>query len=138
MKKTISKLLMGTITDEELIEFRNWLNDPKNQTILESYIKDYHDLNLAMLKNNVDASYNRVSDQIENKEKSVRKLNSQWTRYAAAMAVLICLGFIFQQGYFSLSEETKIIPKVESITLELDNGNIQTIDVSQIKEVRDV
>ncbi len=137
MKKTISKLLMGTITEKELIELRSWLNDPKNQSILEDFIKDYHDLNLAMLKNNVNASYNKVIGKIENKERPVRKLLPIWTKYAAAVVLLIGLAFIYQQGFFVTHEETKIIPKVESITLQLDNGVIQTIDASQMKEVRD-
>ncbi|HCO85836.1 MAG TPA: anti-sigma factor, partial [Arenibacter sp.] len=47
MKKNITKLLLGTITENEIVELRNWLQDPKNQAILESYVRDYHDLNLT-------------------------------------------------------------------------------------------
>ena len=42
MKKNITKLLLGTITEKEIIELRDWLKDEKNQTILESYFRDNH------------------------------------------------------------------------------------------------
>jgi len=137
MKDIISKLLMGTISQNELIELRNWLNDSKNQSILESYVGDYHDLNLTSLKNNVDAAYNKVVNQIERNERPVKQLSPNWAKYAAAMVLLFGIGFFYQQGFFTLKGETNIISKDESITLELDNGDIQTIDVSRIKEVKD-
>lgn len=137
MKNIISKLLLGTIREKELIELRNWLNEPRNQSILESYVGDYHDLNLTLLKNNVDAAYNKVVNQIERNERPVKHLFPSWAKYAAAVVLLFGIGFFYQQGSLSPKGETRIISKVESITLELDNGDIQTIDTSQIKGVRD-
>lgn len=137
MKKYITKLLLGTITKKEVIELRNWLKDTKNQAILESYVRDYHDLNLATLKNNLDEAYNKVSHQIDIYEKPVKRLFPNWTKYAAAIVFLIGLGFFYQQGFFSPQGQNVLLPKDESITLELDNGSIQTIDITGVKEVRD-
>jgi len=137
MKDIISKLLMGTITDNELIELRNWLNNPKNQSILESYIVDYHDLNLSLLKNNVDAAYKKVVGKIDRNERPVKRLFPNWARYAAAVVLLFGIGFFYQQGFFAQKDKAIIIPKDESITLELDNGEIQTIDISQTGQVKD-
>jgi len=137
MKSTISKLLTGTITEEELIELRNWLDNPKNKSELESYVRDYHDLNLATLKNNVDAAYDKVIDHVERNERPVRRLVPKWSKYAAAVLLLLGVGLLYQQGFFSSENEAKLIPKDEAITLELDNGAIQKIDVFQSKEVKD-
>lgn len=137
MKKNITKLLLGTITEKEIIELRNWLKNPRNQTVLESYVRDYHDLNLATLKNNLDEAYNKVSHQIDNNEKPVKRLFPYWTKYAAALVLLVGLGFFYQQDFFLNSDQDVLAPKDESITLELDNGTIQTIDINGVKEVRD-
>ncbi|SDM48695.1 FecR family protein [Kriegella aquimaris] len=137
MKKNITKLLIGTITEKEIIELRDWLENPKNRTILESYVRDYHDLNLTTLKSNLDEAYNKVSRQIDKKEKPVKTLFPNWTKYAAAIVILFGLGFLFQQGFFSLQDHKFPVPQETFITLELDNGTIQTIDVNGTKEVRD-
>jgi hypothetical protein len=137
MKKNITKLLLGTITENEIVELRNWLQDPKNQSILESYVRDYHDLNLAIIENNLDEAYKKVSNQIDIKEKPVKKLFPNWTRYAAAIVLLFGLAFFYQQGFFATSDQEVLVPKDDSITLELDNGTIQTIDVNGAIEVRD-
>ncbi len=137
MKKNITKLLLGTITENEIVELRIWLQDPKNQAILESYVRDYHDLNLATLKNNLDEAYNKVSHQIDSNDKPVKKLFPNWTRYAAAVVLLFGLAFFYQQGFFATSDQEVLVPKDDSITLELDNGTIQTIDVNGAIEVMD-
>ena len=137
MKKNITKLLLGTITENEIVELRIWLQDPKNQSILESYVRDYHDLNLATIKNDLDEAYNKVSNQIDTNEKPVKRLFPNWTRYAAAILLLFGLAFFYQQGFFSNSDQEVLVPKDDSITLELNNGNIQTIDVNGAIEVRD-
>lgn len=128
---------MGTITEKELIQLRNWLNNPKNQSELESYVADYHDLNLATLKNNVDRAYCKVEQQISRNERPVKKLFPNWAKYAAAVVLLFGFGILLQQGGLSYQIETVVVPKDESITLEFDNGEIQTINVSQTKEVKD-
>lgn len=137
MKKNITKLVLGTITENEILELRSWLKDPKNQAILESYVRDYHDLNLATLKSNLDEAYNKVNQQIDSHEKPVKKLFPNWSRYAAAIVLLLVLGYIYQQNLLSNADRNILVPKDEIITLQLDNGTIQTIDVNGTKEVKD-
>lgn len=137
MKNIISKLLAGTISKKELIELKEWSNDPKNQSVLESYIKDYHDLNLALLRNNVEDAYNKVIDKIERKERPVMRLIPKWGKYAAAIVLLFGLGLYYQQMFLSSNNENKLVPMDDSITLELDNGAIKTIDISQSERIKD-
>lgn len=137
MKKNISKLLLGTISEKEILELRDWLNKPENQHTLEAFVRDYHDLNLATLENNLDEAYNKVAHQIDSKEKPVKKLFPNWSRYAAAITLLLGLAFYYQQGFLSNTEQNVLVPKDDIITLELDNGSIQTIDINGTKEVKD-
>jgi len=137
VKTLIIKLLSNTITDKELVQLHTLLKDKDNQLILEAYVRDYHDLNLAMIKNNVDEAYKKVMGRIEDREKSIRSPFFGWVKYAAAILVLVGIGFLYQNGYFSSPSDTVLVPKDELITLELDNGKTQTIDLSQTKEVKD-
>lgn len=137
MKKNISKLLLGTISEKELLELRDWLKDPENQHTLEAFVRDYHDLNLATLENNLDEAYNKVSHQISNKEKPVKKLLPNWSRYAAAILLLLGVAFYYQQVFLLDTGQNVLVPKDDAITLELDNGVIQTIDINGANEVKD-
>jgi len=137
MKKNISKLLLGTISEKELLELRDWLKDPENQHTLEAFVRDYHDLNLATLENNLDEAYNKVFRQISNKEMPVKKLLPNWSRYAAAILLLLGVAFYYQQVFLLDTGQNVLVPKDDAITLELDNGVIQTIDINGAKEVKD-
>lgn len=137
MKKNITKLLLGTISEKEIMELQDWLEDPNNQKILEAYVRDYHDLNLATLKNNLDEAYSKVNNRIDDKTKPIKRLFPDWMKYAAAVIVLMALGLIYQQGFFSTEEQYVLVPKEDTITLELNNGIVQSIDVSENKEYRD-
>ncbi len=136
MKSLITKLFTGTITEAELIKLRDYLHKPENQSVLKNYVRDYHDLNLAILKSNVEEAYNKVMHHIESKEKPVQKLFPQWFRYAALAILLLGLAYIFRQDY-SGNEPTLIIED-EDITLQLANGDIQIIKEDSTAQILDV
>lgn len=137
MKKNITKLLLGTITEKEIEELRSWLEDPSNQKILEAYIRDYHDLNLATLKNNLDEAYRKVTNNIEDSSKPVKRLFPNWIKYAAAVTLLIGLGLLYQQGFYTSQDHNALVPDDDSVTLTLDNGTRQPIDVNNEVEYKD-
>ena len=137
MKKSIGKLLMGTISDKELVDLRKWLDKPENQSILESYVKDYHDLNLTVLKGNVEEAYLKTLSQINGDTIPIKKLMPNWGKYAAAAILVLSVGFLYQQGFFTANDNNTIIPKDEVITLVSESGTIQTIDIQNSKIVKD-
>ncbi len=137
VKTLITKLLAKTITDKELVQVHKLLEDKDNQKVLEAYVQDYHDLSLAMVKNNLDEAYRKVIGHIENQERPTRRLLPNWVKYAAVISIVLGIGFLFRQGHFSSRSDTVLIPKNEAVTLELDNGKTQIIDLSQSKEVKD-
>ncbi len=138
MKKKISKLLVGTITEKEVDQLRDWVNDPNNKSILEAYVRDYHDLNLISLKSNIDEAYNKVIKEIETREKPTRKLGVIWMKYAAVIGIILGVGYLFEYNSFFLTKEAVVVPKNESITLEIGNGTVQSIDINATAEVKTV
>ncbi len=139
MKNSISKLIIGTITEQELIDLKVWLEEPKNQSILEEYVKEYYDINLATLKVDVDEAYKKLLAKIDAKEVPVKSLFNHRMKYGsvAAAVLIFIMTFIAQQLYFSDNNDIPIIQKEEAITLELDNGEIRVIDVLQSKALKD-
>lgn len=129
MKTLIVKLLTETITDEELEKLSELLNDSENQEVFEAYIRDYHDLNLAALKNDVDFSYKKVLNQIKKREKPVKNLNSNWIKYAvaASIIILISLGILFKEEEGALIAVPVNTNSIESgtnkATLTLEDGS---------------
>nr|WP_299384057.1 FecR family protein [Allomuricauda sp.] len=138
MEKLLTKLIADTISEEELIELHRLLEDPKHQEELKAFVEDYHDLNLAMLKNNVEEAYSKVVAHIEKQDRpTLVRLRPSWLKYAAAAIILFGLGYFYLQNVSTTNNVPTLIPKEESITLELDNGVIETLDMSQTKEVKD-
>ena len=137
LKEKITKLLMDTITERELIELRKLLNKPTNRNALESYIRSYHDLNLALLKNNVEKAYTKVVNDIDKRNRPVKRLIPNWMKYAASIVLLVGFGYVFQDFLSSMGEKERIEPKMESITLEMENGTTREIDITKTKKVLD-
>ncbi len=93
METLIVKLFAGTISEKELKKLRDLLNNPENQKLFEDYVRDYHDLNLATLKHEIDFSYKKVLKQIESQEKPAKRLIPVWAKYAAAASVALIISF---------------------------------------------
>ena len=132
MKKLITKLFTETITEEEIAELHILLNNPKNQEILESFVRDYYDLNLVTLKNDVDAAYKKVHNVIETKDKPVRRVSSYWKyAVAASIVLLISLTFIFNKDNTEFIEpiivNNNIKPGHDKATLTLESGEEVTL-----------
>lgn len=132
----IAKFFADTISGEELVTLRDWLNDSENRARLESYVRDEYDVNLALLKNDVDAAFNKVMARIASSERPVKKLFQNWVKLAAAVVLLFGLGFVYQQNFFEVKKDVVLVPEQEAITLQLGDGSVETIDISKTKEVR--
>ncbi len=136
MKNKITKLLMGTISEKELVALRKWLDNPDNQSILETYVKEYHDLNLSLLKDNVEEAYEKSIRQIDGVERPIRKLFPNWAKYAAAAILIFGLGFMYQQEGDTKKSHI-LIPNEDKVTLVTENGSVQTIDEQTSEIVKD-
>ncbi len=96
LKKIITKFIVNTITKEELELLYQWLEESKNQDEFEKYVLDYHDLNLATLKNDVDKAYGNVKKTIETKKnttKVIRLFHLKNLKYVAVLILLIATGY---------------------------------------------
>ncbi|MDD7885490.1 FecR family protein [Flavivirga sp. 57AJ16] len=136
MKKLITKLFTETITEEEIDELHILLNNPKNQEVLESFVRDYYDLNLATLKSDIDAAYKKVNSVIETKEKPVRKLFNYW-KYAVAASIVLLISFTFifnkdnSEGVEPIIVNNNIKTGTDKATLTLEDGSEVVLEKGQ-------
>ncbi|MDO5970261.1 DUF4974 domain-containing protein [Flavivirga aquimarina] len=136
MKKYIIKYITNRITEKELEALCKWLDKPENQSEFESYIKDYHDLNLATLKNDVDRAYRNVKHKIDT-EKSASKVvpfyRTKFIKYAAAILIFATSGYFFLNKNNLSDDQNKnnsvsIKPGTNKATLTLANGAKVVLD----------
>ncbi|HEX9600659.1 MAG TPA: anti-sigma factor, partial [Mariniflexile sp.] len=86
MKALILKYLTNTISEEELLQLREWLQKPKNQEIFKTYVQDVYNVNLAYNKVNVEQAFQMVWNMMQKEKKPIYRL---YWRYAAAAVLII-------------------------------------------------
>ena len=132
MKKIITKFIANTITKDELNLLYKWLENVDNQSKFEKYILDYHDLNMATLKNDVYRAYENVKKGIDKEKNTVKVLplyRRNFVKYAAAILVLISFSFFYlTKNTFNKSNEVSISPGTDKATLTLADGSQIILD----------
>jgi hypothetical protein len=134
LKTLILKFLTSTISEEELLQLREWLQKPKNQESFKTYVRDVYNVNLAYNQVNVEQAYQKVWNTIQKEKKPIFRLN--W-RYAAAAILVIALAstYFFRDTIFNdqIENTTPIIvnnqiePGEDKATLTLENGEEVTL-----------
>jgi len=132
VKKIITKFIANTITKDELNLLYKWLENVDNQSKFEKYILDYHDLNMATLKNDVYRAYENVKKGIDKEKNTVKVLplyRRNFVKYAAAILVLISFSFFYlTKNTFNKSNEVSISPGTDKATLTLADGSQIILD----------
>ena len=110
----------------ELEALKAWLEDPEHVKEFMAYVEVNYAVDFSLKTFNEELSNKRLLEYIS-KEKRVYRLRKVMgvMKYAAIAIVLLGIGFVYQKGYFT-SKPIPVIPE-ESITLQLDNGNIKVI-----------
>ncbi|WP_157614193.1 FecR family protein [Pseudotamlana agarivorans] len=126
MKKMITKFLINTISNEELLELYEWLEDPDNQKEFEATVADYYDVNMAVLKNDVDKAYQKVIEGISKestKKKVIPIYKRNFLKYAAAIVIFLATSIYFlNKNSFNEVDNISIQPGTDKATLTLANG----------------
>ncbi len=138
--KKIRRLIVQYLNKQATLSERNelelWLGDPNNLELFKDYVKTNYLIMLNMDMFDADDSKKQLLELI-NKEKKVVKLRkyTRLMRYAAVFVLFLGLGYLYQVGYFSNNSEV-IIPS-DSITLELENGNIEILNEDGTSKITD-
>ncbi|AWW32711.1 anti-sigma factor [Echinicola strongylocentroti] len=135
MEEKITKLIIGTISDTELRELQEWMQDPDNRAMVQERLAEAQDVNLAFLDDDVDQAFRDTMKQIRQTEQPGKRKGLHWFKYGVAAVLIVGLSFLLQQFYF---ENDHPIPLPEgAITLDLGDGRIQVLQPGESKVVKD-
>lgn len=135
MENVILKYLSKQATALELDSLSDWILIEGNERIFDEYVQLYLEIITLMNGPDIDKIKNDLLRGI--KRDKYRKSIWQAMKYAAIGVLFLTLGNFYQQGRFSKSGPSGLVPKEESITITLDNGTIETLGIDENKEVRD-
>jgi len=122
------KYLNKSANGEELDTLNEWIQTPANELIFKDYIKTHHAITISMNQPDSSDIRKRLLKEIREEKKIVPRV---WLRtlvkYAALAILFLSVGYYFQKDVSVEIAGDRIVPKVEAITLELENGHVQVI-----------
>ncbi|UPZ17751.1 FecR family protein [Flavobacterium humidisoli] len=137
-ERLIVKFITNQASQEEIEQLTEWLKEEENQIAFKDFVQTNYAIDTAL--NTFDSTEVRkqLSERI-NKENNVfyKRRFSSYYKYAAVLIVALG-GFYFYKN--STAEQVKqnvIVPRVDEIVLQFDNGASETIDISGEKNVTD-
>ncbi len=138
IEKLLVKFLHRSANSADLDTLNDWIKDPNNQSIFKYYVKTHYATTLAMN----DPDLNKVKEQLLTeirKEKSLfykYKLKT-WFKYAAIAILFLGIGYFYDQGIFNTPKEELLTSKEDTITIQLDNGDVQVISEKSAIKITD-
>lgn len=127
IENLISKYLTNEVTSSDLDYLSKWIEDPENERLFYSHVKTFYEVTTAMNVPDTDDIKKNLLEKIKRDKNpfynyKVRRV----MKYAAVLMLFLSMGYLYQADYFENS--SKLIIPNESITLQLENGNIKVLN----------
>jgi len=144
LQNIIVKYLTNEATSIDLDFLYKWIENPENEKYFYNYVKTHYEVTTAMNGPDIESIKKNLREKIK-KDKSpfYRYRINTILKYAAVALILLGVGYLYQKSNsetlnsIEIVEDGILIPKEEAITIQLDNGAIQTINSDGETEIRD-
>ena len=138
-ERLIVKFITNQANLKEIEMLTKWLEDVDNRKVFKDFVKANYAIDYAMSTFSAADVKNHFAQKIK-QEKSIlfkRKIKSYY-KYAAI--IILCLGsfYFYQKNNSQIQNDNLLVVKEESITLELENGSLQTINPSNSTNITDL
>jgi len=136
--RLIVKFITNQASQEEIERLTEWLKEEENQIVFRDFVKTNYAIDTAL--NSFDSSEVRkqLSERIQTENNVfVKRRFSSYYKYAAILIVALG-GFYFYKNLNA--EQVKpnvVIPRIDEIVLQLDNNSEETIDTSDVRNIKD-
>ncbi|WNH09501.1 hypothetical protein [Thalassobellus suaedae] len=137
----IAAYISKEINENEFQELTDWLNESsENEKLFSEYLLLYKKSRRLNFVKKVDqeVAWKLINSKIKKQSSSKKlaiKLSSHVFKYAAIAILFIGITYLYQNDFFNKSNE--IIISTDSITLQLENGNVQIINEDGATEIVD-
>ncbi|RNL68622.1 FecR family protein [Sinomicrobium pectinilyticum] len=121
----IEKFLEGRLLPGEEKELLSWLETPGGREFLKKEVQLRHLILGSLHKFDAETSYKKINSRVREKERP-RVFRLRYLLKYAAVFMLLLAGSYYLYLRWAPGSEQLVIPD-EKITLQLENGNIQTI-----------
>ena len=135
-EKLIIKYLNNSISEKEWDELNLWFEHSKNTKTYDEYIKINYTIEYIMSEFNTEKTKNSILEKIKKDKRSIISLQiRKYLKYVALAAVLLGIGYIYRQVFFPNNTENIAFPREDTITLELENGNLEVLTEEGATEI---
>ena len=128
IKNMIIKYFSQSLNSDELDALGDWIEDEENISIFKNYIETHFAITLAMNEPDIKKIRKRLQHEIRKEKKVIysRRFISI-LKYASIAILFIGIGFCMHHMLYNDIEGRVIVPRQDSITLQLENGDIEEI-----------
>jgi hypothetical protein len=137
-ERLIVKFITNQASQEEIEQLTEWLKEEENQIVFKDFVQTNYAIDTAL--NTFDSTEVRkqLSERI-NKENNVfyKRRFSSYYKYAAVLIVALGGFYFYKNSGAEQVKQNVIVPRVDEIVLQFDNGASETIDISGEKNVTD-
>jgi hypothetical protein len=136
----IVKYLTKEASFAEMDILSEWVKDPKNKRVFDQYVKIHYEITATMNEPDIESIKKNLLKKIkEEKGATIKTKYWRFFRYAAVFVLLIGVGYWLNESRTKktgivLEQPTKgvmLVPKEDSITLDLEDGTVQKINTQQ-------
>lgn len=135
IENIIHKYLLKEASSENLDLLSNWILEEGNETIFENLVKSHLEITMAMNKPNTDKIKKELFKSIKRDKK--RRVVNTVMKYAAVVTILLSLGYLYNlQDQIDYTEQNRLVPKEEPVTITLDDGAVKELTPTENKKIR--
>lgn len=142
VENLITKYLTNEANSIDLDILSKWIvENQDNEKLFEIFVKTHYEVRLAMSKPDVESLKNNLLQKIKKDKSPFYKYKIQSVlKYAAIVAIVFGGTYLYQTVDFTNQvtvQEVILIPNEELITIQFDNGKVQTINLEENQQIVD-
>jgi len=139
IEKLIVKYLTNSISKKEWDELNLWFEQNKDTKTFHEYIKINYVIEDLMSESNTEKTKKAILEKIKKDKRSVVTLRiTKFLKYAAVLILLVGLGYVYEQGFFSDRFDNSIdiaSPNADKIILEHEDGNLEVLSERAVVDI---
>lgn len=137
IERRLIKFFTRTASKEDLDILSEWIKNPESKIVLKDYAKTHYIISRLMTESDDDKIRETLLRKIR-KDKTLFNIKAT-LKYASFLILLLSVGYwvYLEQFQPNTVQETteKIVIKDENVTIRLEDGSVQTIDLNKSSQI---